>query len=33
MPFDFFLRSLAEELGERAICVVLSGTGADGSLG
>ncbi len=33
MPFDFFLRSLAEECGERAICVVLSGTGADGSLG
>jgi two-component system CheB/CheR fusion protein len=33
LPFDFFLRSLAEELGERAICVVLSGTGADGSLG
>ena len=33
MPFDFLLRSLAEELGERAICVILSGTGADGSLG
>lgn len=33
MPFDFLLRSLAEEYGERAICVVLSGTGADGSLG
>jgi two-component system, chemotaxis family, CheB/CheR fusion protein len=33
MPFDFFLRSLAEEIGERAICVILSGTGADGSLG
>ena len=33
MPFDFFLRSLAEEVGERAICVILSGTGADGSLG
>src|SRR5271168_3439669 len=32
-PFDFFLRSLAEELGERAICVILSGTGSDGSLG
>ena len=23
LPFDFFLRSLAEELGERAICVIL----------
>ncbi len=33
LPFDFFLRSLAAELGERAICVILSGTGADGSLG
>ncbi len=33
MPFDFFLRSLAGECGRRAICVVLSGTGADGSLG
>src|SRR5580704_9699648 len=31
--YDFFLRSLAEELGERAICVILSGTGGDGSLG
>ena len=33
LPFDFFLRSLAEACGERAIAVVLSGTGADGSLG
>ena len=33
LPFDFFLRSLAEEIGERAICVILSGTGSDGSLG
>jgi two-component system, chemotaxis family, CheB/CheR fusion protein len=33
LPFDFFLRSLAEELGRRAICVILSGTGSDGSLG
>src|SRR6202045_4618882 len=33
LPIDFFLRSLAEELGERAICVILSGTGSDGSLG
>src|SRR6185437_8677731 len=33
MPFDFLLRSLAEEVGERAICVILSGTGADGSVG
>jgi two-component system, chemotaxis family, CheB/CheR fusion protein len=33
MPFDFFLRSLAEECGARAICAILSGTGTDGSLG
>src|SRR5579863_5416756 len=33
MAFDFFLHSLAEDCGARAICVILSGTGADGSLG
>jgi len=33
MPFDFLLRSLAEALGERAIGIVLSGNGADGSVG
>src|SRR6266404_963195 len=33
MPFDFFLRSLAEDCGERAVCAVLSGSGGDGSLG
>ncbi|GEO41507.1 protein-glutamate methylesterase [Skermanella aerolata] len=33
LPFDFLLHSLAEECGERAVCVILSGTGADGSLG
>lgn len=33
MPIDFFFRSLAQDLHERAICVVLSGTGSDGSLG
>ena len=33
LPFDFLLHSLAEECGTRAICVILSGTGADGSLG
>ena len=33
LPFDFLLHSMAESCGERAICVVLSGTGADGSLG
>lgn len=33
LPFDFLLHSLAQDYGGRAICVVLSGTGADGSLG
>jgi len=33
MPIDFFLRSLAEDCGERAVCAVLSGTGTDGSIG
>jgi two-component system, chemotaxis family, CheB/CheR fusion protein len=33
LPLDFFLNSLAEAYGERAICVILSGTGADGSIG
>ena len=32
-PFDFLLRSMAISCGPRAVCVVLSGTGADGSLG
>jgi len=32
-PFDFFLESLAKERKARAMCVVLSGTGADGSRG
>ncbi|MDP2884677.1 MAG: chemotaxis protein CheB [Ignavibacteria bacterium] len=33
MPIDSFLRSLAEEQGEKAIGVILSGTGTDGTLG
>ena len=33
MPFDILLRSLAAEFGERTVCIVLSGTGADGSDG
>ena len=33
MPIDFFLRSLAEEQGEKAIGAILSGTGTDGTLG
>src|SRR5580658_8524062 len=33
LPFDFLLHSLAEAYGARAICVILSGSGSDGSLG
>jgi two-component system CheB/CheR fusion protein len=33
MPFDFLLHSMASQVGARGVCVVLSGTGADGSLG
>ncbi len=33
LPFDFLLQSLAASYGPRAICIVLSGTGADGSIG
>ncbi len=33
MPIDFFFRSLAAEAGERAIAVLLSGGGTDGTLG
>jgi two-component system CheB/CheR fusion protein len=33
MPIDFFFRSLAQDQRERAICIVLSGTGSDGTQG
>ncbi len=33
LPIDFFLRSLAQDQRERAICIILSGTGSDGTLG
>ena len=33
LPFDFLLASLAEGFGRRAVCVVLSGTGEDGTAG
>jgi two-component system, chemotaxis family, CheB/CheR fusion protein len=33
LPIDFFFRSLAQDLNERAICIVLTGTGTDGTLG
>jgi chemotaxis response regulator CheB len=33
LPVDFFFRSPAKEKGADAICVILSGTGTDGTLG
>ncbi|MBX3426155.1 MAG: response regulator [Pirellulales bacterium] len=33
LPIDTFFRSLAQEAGERAAAIVLSGTGSDGSRG
>ena len=32
-PIDIFFRSMAEEFGSRAVAVILSGTGANGSMG
>ena len=32
MPIDAFFRSLAEDRGERAVAVILSGSGSDGAL-
>lgn len=33
LPIDFFFRSLALSQHEQAVCIVLSGTGSDGTLG
>ncbi len=33
LPIDFFFRSLAQDQHERAVCIVLSGTGSDGTQG
>jgi len=33
LPIDFFFRSLAQELREKAVGVILSGTGSDGTVG
>ncbi|MGR8933968.1 MAG: CheR family methyltransferase [Gammaproteobacteria bacterium] len=33
LPIDYFFRSLASDKQEQAICIVLSGTGTDGTLG
>ncbi len=33
LPIDLFLKSLAEDQGEKAIAIILSGTGSDGTRG
>ncbi len=33
LPIDYFFRSLAESEGDKSICIVMSGTGTDGTLG
>ena len=33
LPIDFFFRSIAQDLEEKAICIILSGTGSDGTQG
>jgi two-component system CheB/CheR fusion protein len=33
LPIDYFFRSMAESKGDKSICIVLSGTGTDGTLG
>ena len=33
LPINHFFRSLAEDQGENAICIILSGSGSDGTLG
>ncbi|MFC1949474.1 chemotaxis protein CheB [Chloroflexota bacterium] len=33
LPIDFFLRALAQDIGRAAICVILSGSGTDGTMG
>lgn len=33
LPIDVFLRALARDQGTNAVCIILSGTGSDGTLG
>jgi two-component system CheB/CheR fusion protein len=32
-PIDFFLQTLAKDVGERAVCIICSGLGSDGTIG
>ena len=32
-PIDFFLQTLAKDVGERAVCILFSGMGSDGTIG
>ena len=33
LPIDYFLQSLAKDARDRAVCIILSGMGSDGSIG
>ncbi|MBV6342189.1 chemotaxis protein CheB, partial [Candidatus Magnetobacterium casense] len=33
LPIDYFFQSLSDDQGERSICIILSGTGTDGTKG
>lgn len=33
LPIDLFLQTLAKDAGQRAVCVILSGMGSDGTIG
>jgi two-component system CheB/CheR fusion protein len=33
LPIDFFLQTLAKDLGEHAVCIIFSGLGSDGTIG
>jgi len=33
LPIDFFFQSLAKDVRERAVCIILSGMGSDGTIG
>ena len=33
LPIDYFFKSLSEDLGEKAICIILSGMASDGTAG